>query len=182
MLNRIVHIERSGAAEPYANTIFQVDKFICIQYTDVVMQNPVPTLPFSAHPAVFHTEHYVPAGFPSPAQDYMEERIDLNAELIRNPAATFLARITGESMRDLGMFDGDLIVVDRSLTPRSGDVVLAWVQGGFTVKGFHVRNRCGFLVPANPAYPEMELREDSGDGIWGVVVHVIRSFRKTSAG
>lgn len=123
----------------------------------------------------------VSAGFPSPAQDYLEERIDLNEALIRNPTATFLARIAGESMRDLGMYDGDLIVVDRSLTPRSGDVVLAWVQGGFTVKGFQVRGRRAFLVPAHPEYPELELAEDAGDGIWGVVTHVIRSFRGNPA-
>ncbi|MCC5844294.1 MAG: translesion error-prone DNA polymerase V autoproteolytic subunit [Verrucomicrobia bacterium] len=135
--------------------------------------------PATAAAGVSYGDLRVPAGFPSPAQDYLEERIDLNQALIRNPAATFLARIAGESMRDLGMYDGDLIVVDRSLTPRPGDVVLAWVQGGFTVKGFQVRNRRAFLVPAHPEYPELELLEDAGDGIWGVVTHVIRSFRGT---
>lgn len=127
------------------------------------------------------TDTCIPAGFPSPAQDYLEERIDLNAVLIRNPTATFLARIAGESMRDLGMFDGDLIVVDRSLVPAAGDVVLAWVQGGFTVKTLRLRGRQVVLVPANPGYPEIPLREDAEDRIWGVVTHVIRSFRKTPA-
>lgn len=119
----------------------------------------------------------VAAGFPSPAGDYLEERIDLNAALIRNPTATFLARVAGDSMRGMGIYDGDLIVVDRSLTARNGDVVLAWVQGGFTVKGFSVRGRRVFLVAANPGYPEVELVEDAGEGIWGVVTHVIRGLR-----
>lgn len=107
----------------------------------------------------------------------MEERIDLNAVLVRNPTATFLAKLSGDSMQDLGLFDGDMLIVDRSVPPRSGDVVLAWAQGGFTVKTLQVRRRRAFLVPANPVYAELELLEDAGDRIWGVVVHVIRSLR-----
>ena len=152
----------------------------------VFMNSPSPSIrslavsPAAGQP-ISCSEAHIPAGFPSPAQDYLEDRIDLNTALIGNPTATFLARISGDSMRDLGVFDGDLIVVDRSLTPRSGDVVLAWVQGGFTVKTFRVRGRRAFLVAAHPDYPELELLEDAGDGIWGVVLHVIRSFRKSPA-
>lgn len=117
----------------------------------------------------------VPAGFPSPATDYLEERIDLNRELVKNPTATFLARVRGVSMRDAGLDDGDLILVDRSRRPRSGSLVLAWVDGGFTVKRLFIHGERACLQAANPDYPDLELREDDGSQIWGVVTHMIKS-------
>ncbi len=117
----------------------------------------------------------VAAGFPSPATDYLEERIDLTRELIRNPTSTFLARVRGESMRDAGLGNGDLVLIDRSLRPRSGSLVLAWVDGGFTVKHLHLREGRALLRAANPDFPDIELHEDDDARVWGVVTHIIKS-------
>lgn len=113
------------------------------------------------------------AGFPSPADDYLEDRVDLNRELVRNPAATFLARVRGDSMRDAGLQDGDLILIDRSRSPRAGSMVLAWMEDGFTVKHLALRGDRAFLRAANPDFPDLEYREDGGTHIWGVVTHII---------
>ncbi len=119
----------------------------------------------------------VPAGFPSPAQDYLDNSLDLNEHLVRNPPATFFVRVQGESMRGAGIASGDLLVVDRSLTPRSGHVVVAAVDGDLTIKRLKRRGASLFLVPENPGYPEIALTDDSEVEIWGVAVHVIHELR-----
>lgn len=116
----------------------------------------------------------VAAGFPSPADDFLEKRLDLNEYLIRNPPATFLVRVTGHSMKDAGIFDGDILVVDKSLQPVSGSFVVAILHGEFTVKTLKRRNGNDFLVPANADYPEIELTPEMGCEVWGVVTSVIR--------
>lgn len=121
----------------------------------------------------------VAAGFPSPATDYLEERIDLNRELVRNPTASFLARVRGESMRDAGLDDGDLILIDRSRRPVSGSMVLAWVDGGFTVKTLVLTEGRALLRAAHPGYPDLALSEEDGSQIWGVVTHMIRTVTRT---
>lgn len=121
----------------------------------------------------------VPAGFPSPADDYLEDRIDLTRELVHNPSSTFLARVRGESMRDAGLADGDLILIDRSHLPRKGDMVLAWIDGGFTVKFFQPFQGGCLLRAANPDYPDLHIREDDDARVWGVVTHVIHDTRRT---
>ncbi|WFB37515.1 translesion error-prone DNA polymerase V autoproteolytic subunit [Kiritimatiellota bacterium B12222] len=118
-------------------------------------------------------EALLPAGFPSPADDYLEDRIDLNRELVKNPTSTFLARVRGESMRDAGLQDGDLILIDRSREPRSGSMVLAWVDGGFTVKNLHLQGGRCWLRAANPDFPDLEVTEEEESSVWGVVTHVI---------
>jgi DNA polymerase V len=129
----------------------------------------------TAPAAILHrADSLIPAGFPSPADDYLEDRIDLTRELVPNPTSTFLARVRGESMRDAGLNDGDLILIDRSRTPRSGGMVLAWVDGGFTVKYLSLQGDQVFLNAANPDFPDLQVREDSDCHIWGVVTHVIR--------
>lgn len=117
----------------------------------------------------------VPAGFPSPADDYLEDRIDLGRELIQNPTSTFLARVRGESMRDAGLLDGDLILIDRSRNPHPGSMVLAWVDGGFTVKFLHPHPEGFLLRAANASYPDLVVREEEDARVWGVVTHVIHS-------
>ena len=99
------------------------------------------------------------AGFPSPATDYEEESIDLNRELIRHREATFFARVKGDSMIDAGYMPGDLLVVDRSLEPRSGRTVIAAVGGELTVKRLARRGGRTLLVPANPSYPEFDVTD-----------------------
>lgn len=115
----------------------------------------------------------VAAGFPSPAGDYIEKRLDLNEHLIRNPAATFFVRADGDSMRDAGIASGDILVVDRALEPRSGNIVVAALDGELTVK--RLRREAGrlYLAPENPDYPPLEIPPEASLYVWGVVTYVI---------
>ena len=116
----------------------------------------------------------VPAGFPSPAEDHIEGKLDLNQHLIRRPAATFIVRASGESMRDAGIFDADLLIVDRSLTPVAGDVVIAVLRGELTVKRLARSGPNTWrLAAANASFPDLPVDED-GCEIWGVVTSSIR--------
>jgi DNA polymerase V len=117
---------------------------------------------FSAH---------VPAGFPSPADDYIETGLDLNEYLVKHPSSTFLARASGDSMTQAGILDGALLVVDKSLTPKSGNVVIAAINGELTCKILDIEHR--LLRAANPSYPSISLDEDTDLLIEGVVVHAI---------
>ena len=119
----------------------------------------------------------VPAGFPSPAQDYDEPGIDLSRQLIDHPAATFLVRVAGDSMTGRGIDDGDELVVDRSLDPRPGDVVVALLDGEFTVKSFEP-GPPAYLVPANPDFPVIALEGREGAEIWGVVTTCLHHLRR----
>lgn len=119
----------------------------------------------------------VPAGFPSPADDYIENTLDLNDFLIEHPAATFFVRVAGDSMTGAGINSGDILIVDRALTPRSGSIVVAILNGEFTVKRLSCVNGKIFLLPENPAYDPIEITEGSGFEVWGVVAHVIHTVR-----
>jgi DNA polymerase V len=121
----------------------------------------------------------VRAGFPSPAQDYTTDAIDLNKELVRHPSSTFYARCVGDSMRDSGIDDGDLLVIDKSLEPQEGDVVVAFVDGDFTLKRIHVDHsqNCLLLMPSNPNYQPIKVTEDNHFIIWGVVTYSIKKQR-----
>lgn len=120
------------------------------------------------------------AGFPSPAQDYADSSIDLNEVLIADKTSTFIVRVAGDSMEGAGIFDGDEILVDRSLEPRSGDVVVAVVDGELTLKRLII-DACGAHLEAeNAAYPPIyvsELSGLSGLSVWGVVTYGIRHVR-----
>jgi len=115
----------------------------------------------------------IPAGFPSPADDYMDKRLDLNEHLINNDAATFYCRVSGDSMQEAGIFSGDLLVVDRSITPKNGSVVLASLDGEFTCKILDVHRRQ--LISANHLYKPIKIQKDSKFTVEGVVIHSIRS-------
>ena len=116
---------------------------------------------------------YVQAGFPSPASDYMEEGIDLNKELIRRPSSTFFFRAAGESMTGAHIPPGALLIVDRSVKPRNNSIVLAVVNGEFTVK-YLVQNQSGCqLVPAHPKYRPMPILDGMDFMVWGVVTGII---------
>ena len=115
----------------------------------------------------------VVGGFPSPADDYNEAGLDLNSLLIPHPISTFLWRVSGEAMQGAGIFDGDLLLVDRSLQPRPGRVVVAVFEGAFTLKRLE-RFRGGLrLQAAHPAYPPIDLTSAMELQIWGVATHVI---------
>jgi DNA polymerase V len=117
----------------------------------------------------------VPAGFPSPADDHIEEHLDLN-DLIKHPAATFLVRATGNSMKDAGINENDLLIVDRSLLPTQGKVVVAAVDGQLTVKRINKENGKLFLMPANSEFSPIEIKEENDIHIWGVVTKVIHDM------
>ncbi len=118
----------------------------------------------------------VPAGFPSPADDYIEGQLDLNKFLIQRPAATYFVRVTGDSMIDAGIHDGDLLIVDRSCRPKDKDVVIAAVNGELTVKRMRIKNRRITLVPENRNYTSQSVSDEEEFEIWGVVRHVIHSL------
>ncbi len=116
----------------------------------------------------------VPAGFPSPAADSLEERINLNTLLIERPSSTFIMQVSGNSMDRAGILDGDHIVVDKSKTAISGKIVVAVLDGDMTVK-FLQKTQSGYsLKAANPKYPAIHISEDNTLEIWGVVVGVVR--------
>ncbi|MBU0501587.1 MAG: translesion error-prone DNA polymerase V autoproteolytic subunit [Gammaproteobacteria bacterium] len=115
----------------------------------------------------------VSAGFPSPADDYLEGTLDLNEHLVKHPAATFFVRVSGDSMLNAGIHPGDILVVDRSLTPVSGRIVIAALDGELTVKRFDQRNGRTRLLAENPAYAPIEIQDGNELHIWGVVTNVI---------
>lgn len=118
----------------------------------------------------------VPAGFPSPAADYEEGKLDLNRHLIRNPAATFFVRVTGDSMLKAGIHSGDLLVVDRSIEPRDKNVVIAVVNGELTVKRIRIRKNRLTLEAENDAYQSQEINDQIEFEVWGVVTNVIHEL------
>ena len=119
-------------------------------------------------------ETRVQAGFPSPAQGEYADSIDLNRALITNPAATFCARVIGNSMVDAGINEGDLLIIDRSITPHDGSIAVCFIDGDFTVKRLSVREEGVFLTPANASFPEIQVTEDSSFQVWGVFSHIIK--------
>jgi DNA polymerase V len=120
--------------------------------------------------------HRVPAGFPSPADDYIDQRLDLNDHLVNHPAATFFVRVQGHSMQGASINDGDLLIVDRAIDPVDGKVVIAAVNGELTVKRLMLRNGQAWLQPENPAYAPLEIIEGLDCVIWGVVTNVIHKL------
>ncbi len=120
-------------------------------------------------------EQAVPAGFPSPAQDYLGDSIDLNKELIRHPATTFCARVTGYSMMDCGIDDNDLLLVDKSLEPRDGCIAVCFMDGEFTLKQLSIQPDGLYLMPANCEYQPIKVQEGSNFQVWGIVTYVIKN-------
>lgn len=118
----------------------------------------------------------ISAGFPSPAQDFLDIAIDLNKELIKNPATTFYARVNGDSMKDVGIDSGDLVIIDKSLTPENGKIAVCYVDGEFTMKKIKLEKNCCWLLPANKNYKPIKVTKDNNFIIWGIVVHLIKSF------
>lgn len=116
----------------------------------------------------------VSAGFPSPADDYIDLKLDLNEYLIKRPSSTFLVRVSGSSMIKAGIHDGDLLTVDRSITPTDGKIVVAVINGEWTVKRIQYKNNILQLLPENDAYQPIIIKEFSDSVfIWGVVTNVI---------
>ena len=121
-------------------------------------------------------ENGISAGFPSPAQDFLDLSIDLNKELVRNPSSTFYARVKGQSMQDMGIDNGDLVIIDKSLEPQNNKVAVCFLDGEFTMKRIKLEKNCCWLLPANKEYPPIKVTEENDFVIWGIVLHVIKSF------
>jgi DNA polymerase V len=119
----------------------------------------------------------IPAGFPSPANDYIEKNLDLNELMIQNPAATFFARAQGYSMINAGILPGDILVINRALDPQPNSIVVCVLNDEFTVKRLVNDNGQWQLHAENPEFPPIELTEDSEMQVWGVVTHAIHSFK-----
>ena len=122
----------------------------------------------------------VKAGFPSPAQDYIDRTLDFNKELIAHPAATFYAKVMGDSMIEAGISDGDIVVIDRAIDARQNDIVIAYINGEFTMKYLDLSERKQnriWLRPGNPNYQPIEVTADEDFKVWGVVIKVIKNFR-----
>ena len=118
----------------------------------------------------------VSAGFPSPADDYTEENIDLNEHLISNPFSTFFLRVKGDSMINAGIKDKDLIIVDKSLTARPGNIIIAMIDGEFTIKRLSIKNNELYLKSENHNYPDFRFKNHIDVQIWGVVIYSIHSY------
>jgi len=119
----------------------------------------------------------VPAGFPSSADDYIDARIDLNKHLIKHPSATFFVRVKGSSMNGCGITGGDLLVVDRSLNAINNSIIVAFLDGEFTLKRVRKSRKHLYLIPENSNYKPIKITDQSNFEVWGVVTHVIKQVK-----
>lgn len=117
----------------------------------------------------------ISAGFPSPADDFKETRISLDKTLVTNKEATFYARVSGKSMIDAGLDNGDLLVIDRSLEPENGKIAVCFIDGEFTIKRLKIEKDALFLMPANKQYKPIKITDENNLIIWGIVTYVIKS-------
>jgi DNA polymerase V len=133
-------------------------------------------------PFTSHGEDYpfvaggIAAGFPSPAEDFSELKISLDQTLVKNKEATFYARVNGHSMRDAGISDGDILVIDRSLNPTNNKIAVCFIDGEFTVKRVRIQKDGVYLVPENPEFKPFKVTTENKLIIWGIVTYVIKSL------
>lgn len=139
------------------------------------------TMSILIHPPVPNSKLTLPnvgnqivAGFPSPAEDYLEAMLDLNQALIKNPSATFYGRVKGVSMKDAGVDPGDLLVIDKSLAYRNNALAVCFLDGEFTLKRIKTEGDTLLLMPANPDYQPIVVKEDADFAVWGIVTYIIK--------
>lgn len=125
-----------------------------------------------------YADEGIHAGFPSPAQDYMELAIDLNKELIKHPTSTFYGRVVGDSMKDEGIEEGDILVIDKSLELMDDDLAVCFIDGDFTVKRVRLESDAAWLVPSNVKYPPIKVTKDNEFMVWGIVTYTIKKNRR----
>lgn len=118
----------------------------------------------------------ISAGFPSPAMDFMEQSIDLNQQLIKHPSSTFYGRVSGQSMKNAGINDGDLLIIDKSLEAKDNRIAVCFIDGEFTIKRIKRDLNCVWLLPENEKYKPIQVTDDNELIIWGIVTHVIKYF------
>lgn len=125
-----------------------------------------------------YADEGIQAGFPSPAQDFISESIDLNRELIEHPAATFYGRVVGESMIKEGIEEGDVLIIDRSIEPYNKDLAVCCIDGDFTLKRIQIESDKVWLIPSNELYDPILVTPENQFSIWGVVTYVIKKYRR----
>jgi DNA polymerase V len=123
----------------------------------------------------------ISAGFPSPAMDFIDLTIDLNKYVVKKRDATYFGRVKGTSMKDIGIHDGDLLVIDKSINPANNQIAVCYLDGEFTIKRIAIENGSYWLVPANKDYQALEIQEHNDFQVWGVVTYVIKSMRDVCA-
>ena len=137
-----------------------------------VLEFFIPKSPNDLNGAIYF-DTGISAGFPSPADDFMQQRLSLDSELIKNKEATFFARVSGQSMIDAGLNDNDLLVIDRSLSPSHNRIAVCFLDGEFTVKRIQKKGGQLFLKPENETFKPIEITEEMDFKVWGVVTHII---------
>lgn len=147
--------------------------------TQVIIDILTPDL--TSHVALPFADQGIQVGFPSPAQDYISESIDLNHELIHHPAATFYGRVSGDSMIGEGIDPGDILVIDRSIEPADGDLAVCCLDGDFTLKRISLRGNDVWLIPSNEQFDPILVTPDSHFEVWGVVTYTIKQHRRRRA-
>jgi DNA polymerase V len=121
-----------------------------------------------------YAEQGISAGFPSPAEDFLDISIDLNKEFIKNPSATFYGRVKGNSMKDAGLENGDLLIIDKSLEPKNGKIAVCFIDGEFTVKRIKIEKKIVWLIAENKDYQPIKVTSENQLLIWGIVTTVIK--------
>ena len=121
-------------------------------------------------------ENGISAGFPSPALDFVDASIDLNKHLIKHPSATFYGRVKGDSLKNAGIDNGDLLIIDRSIEPTNGKIAVCYIDGEFTAKRIQLSKKEIWLIPENENYNPIRVTEDNNFLIWGIVTHVIKDL------
>lgn len=121
-----------------------------------------------------YADEGIKAGFPSPAQDYLDNSIDLNKEIVKNPATTFFGRVSGNSLIDIGLNDGDIMVIDKSKEPQNGRLAVCFIDGEFTAKYIKIEKQLVWLMPANKEYKPIKVTADNDFIIWGMVIRIIK--------
>ena len=116
----------------------------------------------------------ISAGFPSPADDFLDINIDLNKHLIKNPSTTFYGKVRGNSMIDAGIHDGDLLIIDKSLEPQNNKIAVCFIDGAFTVKRIKIEKNIIWLVAENKDYKPIKVTKDNDFIVWGIVINVIK--------
>lgn len=136
------------------------------------------TADLSSHLPLPYADGGIQAGFPSPADNYITETIDLNKELVRHPAATFYGRVSGDSMIEEGIEPGDILVIDRSIEPDSGDLAVCCIDGEFTLKRIKLEKNRVWLIPSNEMFDPILVTPENEFSVWGVVTHTIKAYRR----
>ena len=136
------------------------------------------TADLSSHLPLPYADGGIQAGFPSPADNYITETNDHNKELVRHPAATFYGRVSGDSMIEEGIEPGDILVIDRSIEPDSGDLAVCCIDGEFTLKRIKLEKNRVWLIPSNEMFDPILVTPENEFSVWGVVTHTIKAYRR----